>query len=187
MFSSAVARRRLLALAGGLAGGVHLATSDQQCASAFASAPQEPTLHKRWEDGWNAGRYSNAGTGFHKADVNPHLKKFQSLLLGSASGSRVLVPLCGKSVDLVHLAEHGCDVVGVEGVSRALDEFAAEQQFTAQSAVVGPFTVRSFHPRIKICHGDFFKLVQSVAGEFDAVWDRASLVAIDPSTRQQCA
>lgn len=40
----------------------------------------------------------------------------------------VLVPLCGKTIDMVFLSEMGLNVVGVEGVIRALIEFRDEQR-----------------------------------------------------------
>ncbi|CAE7194474.1 tpm [Symbiodinium sp. CCMP2456] len=41
---------------------------------------------------------------------------------------KVLVPLCGKSVDMPYLCELGFGVVGVEGIPRAILEFKAEHQ-----------------------------------------------------------
>lgn len=50
---------------------------------------------KFWQQRWQEERI-----GFHKSDVNPELiKHFSALAL--PFGSRVLVPLCGKSVDMV--------------------------------------------------------------------------------------
>ena len=38
----------------------------------------------------------------------------------------MLVPLCGKAIDMAFIADMGHEVVGVEGVRQAIDEFAAE-------------------------------------------------------------
>eukprot|EP00941_MAST-03F_sp_MAST-3F-sp1_P004407 g4407.t1 len=83
----------------------------------------------RWITNWNAGRYSKADQSFHRSTVNPHLLTFEHLLYGGkkvGGRERVLVPLCGKSVDLVHLAMRGNDVLGVEAVPRAVEEFSKE-------------------------------------------------------------
>ena len=47
--------------------------------------------------------------------------------LGLAKGAAVLVPLCGKSLDLVWLAEQGHAVIGVE----LAEAFVKEQQRAA--------------------------------------------------------
>ena len=39
-----------------------------------------PSRLQRWAKGWNSGRYSVPGQGFHQADVHPYLAKHFSLL-----------------------------------------------------------------------------------------------------------
>ena len=68
-------------------------------------------------------RWENNLTGFHLDEVNPHLKENWSAL-NLPAGSRVFVPLCGKSLDLIWLAEQGHQVVGIE-----LSHLAAEAFF----------------------------------------------------------
>ncbi len=71
--------------------------------------------------GWPAGRAVRpVGT---KQAVSSALRKFWP---GLAAGSRVLVPLCGKSVDLLWLVGQGCDVTGVELSEIAVRAFFAE-------------------------------------------------------------
>ncbi|MGD8547546.1 MAG: thiopurine S-methyltransferase, partial [Thiohalophilus sp.] len=60
--------------------------------------------HERWE---------NNLIGFHSNEVNPYLRTHWSKL-SLEPAARVLVPLCGKSLDLIWLAEQGYQVVGVE-------------------------------------------------------------------------
>ena len=78
--------------------------------------------------------------------VNPNLERFVDVLLpsrtsraGSAALStvsapgpstrpRLLVPLCGKTLDLRYLADLGADVVGVDGVREAFEEWAVENK-----------------------------------------------------------
>ena len=69
---------------------------------------------KFWQQRWQEGRI-----GFHQFDVNPELIKYFSTLALPIS-SQVLVPLCGKSVDMVWLAYAGYDVVGIELVESAV-------------------------------------------------------------------
>jgi thiopurine S-methyltransferase len=166
--------------------------------------PAMSTLHPRWATNWDAGRYSKAGVGFHRAEVNNHLTHYQPEVLGELSGARVLVPLCGKSLDMMHLAEAGAAVVGAEGARRAVDEFFAENATTlgpvntTLGVLGGLFTVKTASlPKqggtggsVAIWQGDFFQLRLTTGGgllpdAFDCAYDRASLVAIDPSLRER--
>ena len=76
---------------------------------------------KFWQTRWQEGRI-----GFNQSEVNPFLiKHFSALKL--PVGNRVLVPLCGKSIDMLWLSAQGYDVVGVELVETAVQAFFAEQ------------------------------------------------------------
>jgi thiopurine S-methyltransferase len=98
--------------------------------------------------------------------------------LGVPLGSRVLVPLAGKSPDLAWLASHGFDVVGVEVSPVACEEFFAERNVTAERMSDGPF-VRWQGGGVTLLQGDFFAL----DGTFDAALDRGALVALPPEIR----
>jgi SAM-dependent methyltransferase len=88
-------------------------------------------------------------------------------------------------------------VVGVDGVQKALDEFVQEHSdlnihpvSTVDTCTNVDVTTNNakYHvlkgTNIMLLRGDFFALDSSVTdGLFDAVFDRASLVAIDPSLR----
>jgi len=75
-------------------------------------------LTEDWVDRWNTGR-----TGWHEAAGNAGLKAHWP---GLAPDSRVLVPLCGKSPDMLWLAGQGCHVTGVELSEIAVGAFYAE-------------------------------------------------------------
>ena len=79
-----------------------------------------------WYDRWDRNQI-----GFHLSETNPYLRRFwPSLQL--AQGSRVLVPLCGKSLDLSWLAAQGFEVLGVELTQTAVEQFFSEQQVEPQ-------------------------------------------------------
>lgn len=63
-------------------------------------------------DFWQA-RWQRNEIGFHLSEVNPYLLRHWPTL-GLSADSRVLVPLCGKSLDLSWLAGQGHAVLGVE-------------------------------------------------------------------------
>ena len=78
---------------------------------------------------WQA-RWQDKRIGFNQPKVNPLLVKYFSVL-DLPVGSRVFAPLCGKSIDMRWLLEQGYDVVGVELVESAVEEFFAEQNISA--------------------------------------------------------
>lgn len=130
---------------------------------------------------------------FHLEDVNPILEKYVHELLGVpagtkeiASNDRVFVPLCGKAVDMAYLAPKTKEVVGVEGIRTALEEFAKEQPHleVVDKGTQGGFE-RFVGKQIVLLKGDYFALTEAdTGGRFEAIFDRASMVAVDPSTRQ---
>lgn len=137
---------------------------------ASAETPPASTFHPRWNDGWEAGRYSAAGTGFHRAEPNIHLVMHADRILpaGSAPGTaRVLVPLCGKTVDMPFIASRGISVVGLEGASRAVGEFFVESTSKPPTKkTIGKFEANFTDdvPGLELWLGDFFDLEVGSAG-----------------------
>lgn len=75
----------------------------------------------RWQERWEAGKIM-----FHKSSVHSMLVSNYDVWCPDETAHRVFVPLCGKTVDMSWLAAKGHEVVGVEGVIKAIEEFAAE-------------------------------------------------------------
>ena len=102
-------------------------------------------------------RWQKNEIGFHAADVQPALvKHWPALALDK--GARVLVPLCGKSLDMVWLAGQGHEVVGAELSDVALKDFIAEQYLTyVTTEEADGFTIHSSGPFELWC-GDYFAL-----------------------------
>jgi thiopurine S-methyltransferase len=123
---------------------------------------------------WN-DRWQRADIGFHQDEVHGLLQKHWSSL-GLAPGAEVFVPLCGKSLDMVWLAERGHRVVGAELSEVAVDSFFAERDLVPEVESLGGFAVKSAGP-YQIWQGDFFNLPKRAAKGAAAVYDRASLVA----------
>jgi thiopurine S-methyltransferase len=125
-----------------------------------------------WHERWDEGRI-----GFHREEVNPWLAARMDAL---GEPGRVLVPLCGKTVDLTHLAEAGFAPVGVELVEKAAVQYFEDRGLEAER------------------DGDVFRGggVEIVVGDilewepeakFDAIWDRAAMVALPPDVRPRYA
>lgn len=123
--------------------------------------------------------------GFNQSQPNKLLQRyFASLKLKPQS--RVFVPLCGKSVDMLWLASQGYQVIGVELSPIACNAFFTENQIPVKITKLNDFTL--YHGgEISIFAGDFFKLTQSLLKEIDAVYDRAALIALPLSTRKDYA
>ena len=146
-------------------------------------------------DFWQA-RWTQQRIGFHRADVNPHLLAHASewLALANADGAaplagkRILVPLCGKTLDLRWLAVGGAEVVGVEFVEQAAVSFFAEHDLPYERvAGRGATLLRSTEPTVAIgiWVADFFDVAADDVGPIDAVFDRAALVAVEPQNRRR--
>lgn len=120
-------------------------------------------------------------TDFHQKAVNALLTRFWSSL-DHAPGSRVFVPLCGKSLDIIWLAEQGHDVIGVELSPIAVRAFFKENRLRPVKRQAGKFTLWE-HGNIHILCGDFFSLDKADLGWVDTVYDRAALTALPEDIR----
>jgi thiopurine S-methyltransferase len=132
--------------------------------------------HKRW---------ASNQIGFHLPEVNPHLQRFWPAL-GLEEGARVLVPLCGKSLDLLWLAHKGHEVLGIELSEKAVEDFFAEHQFDPDISEQGPFKVYRAGS-IELWCGDFFELTAGDVADCSGLYDRAALIALPPEMRAQYA
>ena len=130
-----------------------------------------------WESRWQEDRI-----GFHLKEVNPYLMRFSDQLLHK-NPDRIFVPLCGKSLDLYWLTTKTKKVIGVELVSKAVQDFFAENKIDyllQQDETLQKFSSKS----IDIYLGDFFDLNPEQTSSFNAIYDRASLVAIEKIERR---
>lgn len=131
-----------------------------------------------WLQRWQEGQI-----GFHRDDVMPLLEQHWPSL-DMPAGSRVLVPLCGKSLDMHWLAARGHRVVGVELSPLAVTQFFAEAGLTprrhrsrlGEHFIAGP---------VEIILGDAFALDAQALADVEGVYDRAALIALPPALRQR--
>lgn len=98
-------------------------------------------------------------------------------------GDNVLVPLCGKSKDLLWLAERGVKVIGVEVSDLAVYQFFSEFDLPYSKRKTGDFTVFEAE-NIQLWQGDFFKLRATMLPPVKAIYDKAALVALPPDRRK---
>jgi thiopurine S-methyltransferase len=128
-----------------------------------------------WLERWREGRI-----GFHEGRPNAHLVAHGEAL--GLAGARVLVPLCGKAVDLAWLAARAEEVVGVELATAAVEAFFLEQGLVPQRTQAGRMTLYEAE-NVTIWAGDLFELDPSMVGALDVCFDRAALVAVRPTDR----
>lgn len=128
-------------------------------------------------------RWARNEIGFHAKQVNDYLQQnWHTLQLDSEA--QVLVPLCGKSLDLAWLAAQGHRVLGVELAEPAAQAFFAEQQLNPTVTQDGAFKVYSAG-QVQIYCGDFFALTREQISGCTAWYDRAALIALPPEMRER--
>jgi thiopurine S-methyltransferase len=130
--------------------------------------------HQRWEKN---------DVAFHESEANPLLVKyFKEISL--VKGSRVFLPLCGKTLDILWLLSNGYRVAGAE-----LSKIAIEQLFMelgVEPKILGVGGVDHYSAQnIDIFVGDIFHLSSKMLGLVDAIYDRAALVALPEEMRNR--
>jgi thiopurine S-methyltransferase len=138
-----------------------------------------------WEAKWQKNEI-----GFHRSEPHPMLVKY-----GERLGQRVYVPLCGKSTDLGFLEASGRETFGTEIVSQAVQDLFSERGGEHVQSKLHPYVKHSGKGRtdkgnsgkaLTVLEGNAFLLEpEHLGGPVDSVYDRASLVALDPKTRPQ--
>lgn len=130
-------------------------------------------------------RWQNNQVGFHAATPNAYLQQYWSQLK-VAAGAQVLVPLCGKSLDLVWLAGQGYRVLGVELVEQAVQDFFREQALEPLVREHGAFRIYQAG-NLQLWCGDIFALTADDVSECTALYDRAALIAFPSAMRERYA
>jgi thiopurine S-methyltransferase len=132
--------------------------------------------HRRWERG---------ETAWHQDEIDRHLRALWPQL-GLAAKSRIFVPLCGKSLDMLWLAGQGHRVLGIELSRLAVETFFAENGLTPKVTEEPPF--RHYRAdEIELLCGDFFDLESRHLADVAAVYDRAALIALPQELRARYA
>ncbi|MCY1339453.1 Thiopurine S-methyltransferase [compost metagenome] len=132
------------------------------------------------EQFWRS-RWAENQIGFHQSEVNPYLQRYWPQL-ALPHGCQVLVPLCGKTLDMAWLAGQGHRVLGVELAERAVQDFFAEQGLTPRVTQQGVLR-RYSAGAIAILQGDFFAVTAADVAQCQALYDRAALIALPPPMR----
>ena len=143
-----------------------------------------------WDNCWQ-----RESQPFHVA--KPHqllIKHYQTIF---SKDHKVLVPLSGKTIDTLFLAEQGFQSVAIEFNPTAVEKFFLENNLnpTAQPLAKGMNSseqdlsdIQLYQlPNIDLWQADFFAVTSQMVGSFTQVYDRASFVALPVEMRQQFA
>jgi len=131
-----------------------------------------------WLKQWEQNRIP-----FHKSVVNSFLEHYWPALK-LAKNTTVLVPLCGKSLDMIWLAQQGHQVIGIELSPIACENFFRGNKLDYKKESKHNFTCY-FNSKIKLYCGDFFRLTQEQIPPISAVYDRAALIALPKDLRKK--
>lgn len=124
-----------------------------------------------WHRAWRSPR-----TGRNKADPHPDL--VAHAVTEFVGAVRLLVPFCGRSPDLLWLAERWPEVVGVELVDEAVAGFA---DLAVREPVAG--FRRYGRDGLTVLLGDFHDAKPGTFGTFDGAWDRGAFGALPAARR----
>ena len=131
-----------------------------------------------WKKRWQQNQI-----GWHRLNFNQRMiDNLPNLNLNK--GDSIFVPLCGKSLDMIYLANSGFKVIGVELSDTAVKDFFAENNLAYKIYKVDSFVVYK-SDNITIYQGDIFNFKQEYLQNITAIYDRASLVALSPQLRER--
>ncbi|CAA6821003.1 MAG: Thiopurine S-methyltransferase (EC [uncultured Sulfurovum sp.] len=126
-------------------------------------------------------RWENREIGFNQNQPNSFMvKHFDNLNL--ETGTRVLVPLCGKSIDISWLLAKGHKVTGVELSEQAVIELFDELTMSPNISKIDGLILYSTE-NLEVYVADIFEINSEMLGKIDAIYDRAALVALTTEVR----
>lgn len=137
--------------------------------------------HDFWLNCWQKTQI-----GFHQDELQPLLVEYFPTLTQRSNGN-VLIPLCGKTSDLLYFCEHlNFNVIGNELSEIACQDFFAENNLPVEITKHGVFNLYKSE-KLTIYQGDFFSLQPDSFTDFDWIYDRAAIIALPIELRKQYA
>lgn len=121
----------------------------------------------------------NNDIGFHQAEYNPMLENLWEELVGESTED-VLVPLCGKTLDMKYLADKGHKVYGVE-----ISRLAVESFFTEQKIKPKKEKELYYSDNYSLYCTDILRLDPENFKKVHFIYDRASFVALPNDMREE--
>ena len=128
-------------------------------------------------------RWGKNEVGWHETKVNPLLVQHFNEL-GLEKGSRIFIPLCGRTLDISWLHAQGYRIAGAELSKVAIEQLFAELGVQPNVSARGEGEQWSAN-HIDIFVGDIFALSAETLGHVDGIYDRAALVAFPEDMRNR--
>ncbi|KAI6661074.1 hypothetical protein LOD99_13796 [Oopsacas minuta] len=136
-----------------------------------------------WENLWNTRK-----TPWQCEEVRNDVVKYYDQMTDKGELKRILVPLCGKTLEMKFLYERGHEVVGIDLSYKACKEFFQDNKIKFSEKVDeksgAEHLLISEDLKIKLYQGELFKISKDHIGIFDAILDWNSFIAIDPMERE---
>lgn len=129
---------------------------------------------KRWDDNL---------IGFHRPLPHDVLVEHYELI---ANCKQILIPLAGKTPDIVYLLERGHDIVAVEFCQKAVLDFFNENNIEFHMELEGQFEVYRAK-NLKFFCGDLFQMSLHEFVDVSALYDRGAMIALDREQRKKYA
>ena len=127
--------------------------------------------------------WENNETNWHGDKITQELVEYFELF-ELETRDKVFVPLCGKSLDMIYIMNQGFSVVGVEISEIGVRQFFSENNLAYKITKVDDFDLYSTE-NLEIYCGDFFALTSKHLNNVKSVFDRKSLIALEPEVRQK--
>lgn len=135
------------------------------------------------EENYWLNKWQTNDIAFHEQTINADLiAYFDKLNLNP--GDCIFVPLCGKTKDMLWLAEKGFHVIGIELSPIACNEFFSEFNITPQITKQSKF-IKYQYGNIEILCGDLFNLTSADLPIIHAVYDCKALIALPSDLRKK--
>jgi thiopurine S-methyltransferase len=128
-----------------------------------------------WLNRWKTGNI-----GFNEPHPHRFLIKYFHFL-NSSLKSKILVPLCGKSIDMIWLMQNKQTVIGVEVSDIAINQFFIENHIDYVCLRNNDLKIYK-HKFGVIYNEDLFKLNAKNISDISLVYDRGCLTALRPQT-----
>lgn len=153
------------------------------------SIEKQIEVNQFWKNVWITRESRGENPNFHDNKVKPFLKEYLSTH-SKEKLNTVLVPFCGKSIDMLWLMQQGYNVRGVDLSDEATNSFFRENILTFERKEDGDFVVKQARTEtgsLTILCGDLFKLQSKHLQDIDLVYDRAGYNSIPEELRQNYA
>lgn len=135
------------------------------------------------EDSYWLEKWKKNDIAFHEQDINADLIDYFDKL-NLKPGDCILVPLCGKTKDMLWLHEKGFHVIGVELSPIACSDFFAGLNITPHVTKQSKFTKYQYN-NIELLCGDLFNLTSSDLPMIHTVYDCKALIALPSNLRKK--